>query len=56
MVEILFVSPNCKFEFIYNQPNFEEIKSIYSNDYYKAWSMEDGENNESSIDEKLILC
>ncbi|WP_241392445.1 class I SAM-dependent methyltransferase [Brachyspira hyodysenteriae] len=44
--------PNCKLEFIYNQPNFEEIKSIYSNDYYKAWGMEDGENNEVALMKK----
>lgn len=41
--------PNCKLEFIYNQPTFDEIKKIYSNEYYKSWGMEEGENNEVSI-------
>lgn len=44
--------PNCKLEFIYNQPNFEEIKSIYSSEYYKAWGMEFGENNEVAFMKK----
>lgn len=38
--------PKCDLEFIYNQPSFEEIKNIYSNEYYKAWGMESGENTE----------
>ena len=38
--------PKCELEFIYNQPSFEEIKNIYSRDYYKAWGMESGENTE----------
>lgn len=38
--------PKCELEFIYNQPSFEEIKNIYSSDYYKAWGMESGENTE----------
>ena len=38
--------PKCELEFIYNQPTFEEIKKIYSSDYYKAWGMESGENTE----------
>ncbi|EKV58034.1 methyltransferase [Brachyspira hampsonii 30446] len=44
--------PNCGLEFIYDQPTFEEIKQIYSNEYYKAWGMEDGENNEVALMKK----
>ncbi|KLI21914.1 methyltransferase, partial [Brachyspira hyodysenteriae] len=44
--------PNCKLEFIYNQPSFDEIKKIYSNEYYKSWGMEDGENNEVALMKK----
>ena len=29
--------PKCKLEFIYNQPTFDEIRKIYSNEYYKSW-------------------
>ena len=44
--------PNCKLEFIYNQPTFDEIKEIYSSEYYKAWGMENGENNEVALMKK----
>lgn len=44
--------PNCKLEFIYNQPSFDEIKNIYSNEYYKSWGMENGENNEVALMKK----
>ncbi|MCZ9879963.1 methyltransferase domain-containing protein [Brachyspira hyodysenteriae] len=44
--------PNCKLEFIYNQPNFEEIKSLYRKDYYEVLGMEDGENNEVAMSKK----
>lgn len=47
--------PNCKLEFIYDQPTFEEIKKIYSNEYYKAWGMEDGENNEVALMKKFTF-
>ncbi|NUM33283.1 MAG: class I SAM-dependent methyltransferase [Candidatus Brocadiae bacterium] len=36
---------HCNLEFIDPQPDFEEIKSIYTSDYYKAWGMEKEEKN-----------
>ena len=44
--------PKCKLEFIYNQPTFDEIRKIYSNEYYKSWGMESGETNEVSYMKK----
>lgn len=35
--------PKCELEFIYNQPSSEEIKNIYSREYYKAMGLESGE-------------
>ena len=48
--------PKCELEFIYNQPSFEEIKNIYSSDYYKAWGMESGENTEVASMKKKHFC
>lgn len=42
----VLVCPNCSLEFLYPKPTFEEIKLLYSKEYYKSWGMEDGENSE----------
>jgi 2-polyprenyl-3-methyl-5-hydroxy-6-metoxy-1,4-benzoquinol methylase len=34
---------SCTTEFLHPQPSWEEIKSLYSADYYKSWNMQNGE-------------
>ena len=47
---------DCKTSFLDPMPRVEEIRAIYSADYYKAWGMEAGETTEVASMKKMTFA
>jgi hypothetical protein len=47
---------DCEVEFLDPQPTFDEIKTIYTADYYRSWNMASGENDSVAMIKKRTFA
>ena len=45
----------CRLEFLHPQPTWDEIRQIYSRQYYASWDMKKGENQETARMKRLTF-
>lgn len=45
----------CRLEFLHPQPSWDEIRKIYSSQYYASWDMKKGENQETARMKRLTF-